>query len=203
MTLKDSATKRRILDSAKEVFLEKGYDGARMLDIANKADINKSMLNYYFRYKKNLFEEIFEDIFLKFVPEISAILIPYTPLSYKISKFVDSYFDMLIENPGVPNFVLNELNKNPKRIIKIMKKHGVNPKMFIDELNKELQNNAIDPVNVITLIINTLSLCIFPFVGKPIINTLFFNNDTSKYQIFLNERKKEITTLIINSIHQQ
>ena len=203
MTLKDSATKRKILDSAKEVFLEKGYDGARMLDIANKADINKSMLNYYFRYKENLFEEIFEDIFLKFVPEISAILIPYTPLSYKISKFVDSYFDMLIENPGVPNFVLNELNKNPKRIIKIMKKHGVNPKMFIDELNRELQNNAIDPVNVITLIINTLSLCIFPFVGKLIINTLFFNNDTSKYQIFLNERKKEITTLIINSIHQQ
>ena len=68
----NNATKKKILGAAKVVFLEKGFDGARMQEIANKASITKSMLNYYFRYKENLFEAIFEEEFLKLVPKISA-----------------------------------------------------------------------------------------------------------------------------------
>lgn len=198
----DNATKKKILGAAKVVFLEKGFDGARMQEIANKAGINKSMLNYYFRFKENLFEAIFEEEFLKLVPKISIILKSDKPLSYKISTFVDTYIDMLIENPFIPNFVLNELNKNPGKIVKILEKHDINPHIFISQLNKETESNDNNPVNLVSLIVNILSLCIFPFIGKPILNAMFFNNDASKYQDFLNERKKEITALMRNSINK-
>ena len=199
----NNATKKKILSAAKVVFLEKGFDGARMQEIANKAGINKSMLNYYFRYKENLFEAIFEEEFLKLVPKISVILNSDKPLSYKISTFVDIYIDMLIENPFIPNFVLNELNKNPGKIVKILEKYDINPHIFISQLNKETESNDNNPVNLVSLIVNILSLCIFPFIGRPILNAVFFNNDTSKYQDFLNERKKEITALMINSINKR
>jgi len=48
----------RILDAAREVFVERGLDGARMQDIADKAGINKALLHYYFRNKEKLFELI-------------------------------------------------------------------------------------------------------------------------------------------------
>ena len=36
-------TEVKILDSAKRVFLQKGYDGTRMQDIATDAGINKAL----------------------------------------------------------------------------------------------------------------------------------------------------------------
>lgn len=199
----NNATKKKILSAAKVVFLEKGFDGARMQEIANKAGINKSMLNYYFRFKENLFEAIFEEEFSKLVPKINIIMNSDKPLSYKISTFVDTYIDLFIENPFIPSFVLNELNKNPEKIVKILEKYDINPHIFISQLNKETESNDNNPINLVSLIVNILSLCIFPFIGRPILNAVFFNNDASKYQDFLNERKKEITALMINSINKR
>ena len=55
----DKSTEQKILDAAKQVFMENGLDGARMQDIADKAGINKALLHYYFRSKDKLFERIF------------------------------------------------------------------------------------------------------------------------------------------------
>ncbi|QAA32460.1 hypothetical protein C1I91_12870 [Clostridium manihotivorum] len=51
-------TKQKLLDSAIEVFSEKGFDGARVDEIAARAKVNKAMLYYYFNSKEKLFEEL-------------------------------------------------------------------------------------------------------------------------------------------------
>ena len=62
----DESTEEKILKAAIDVFLEKGYDGARMKDIADRAKINKALLHYYFRSKENLFVTAFEQQFNMF-----------------------------------------------------------------------------------------------------------------------------------------
>ncbi|MEG2337266.1 MAG: helix-turn-helix domain-containing protein, partial [Bacteroidales bacterium] len=54
-------TEKEIITIAKKVFLEKGYMGATMRDIAQEAHINLAMLNYYFGSKDKLFDIIFEE----------------------------------------------------------------------------------------------------------------------------------------------
>ena len=49
-------TEQRILDAAREVFSKSGLKGARMVEIAEKAGINRAMLNYYFRTKQKLYD---------------------------------------------------------------------------------------------------------------------------------------------------
>lgn len=49
-------TRRRILDSAAELFAEHGYSGARMLDIAERLGISKSALYYHFASKEDLLD---------------------------------------------------------------------------------------------------------------------------------------------------
>ncbi len=72
MTETDKQTEEKIFDSATDVFIEKGMDGARMQDIANHARINKALLHYYYRTKDRLFNAVFEKIagnmFAKFAP---------------------------------------------------------------------------------------------------------------------------------------
>ena len=52
-------TEEQIFEAAMAVFFEKGYYGARMQDISDKAGINKALLHYYYRSKDNLFEMVF------------------------------------------------------------------------------------------------------------------------------------------------
>lgn len=42
-----------IKEAARQVFLRKGFSGARMQDIADNAGINKALLHYYYRSKEN------------------------------------------------------------------------------------------------------------------------------------------------------
>ena len=51
-------TREKIIKVAFQVFVEKGYDGARMQEIAEKAGVNKAMIYYYFNSKELLFEKI-------------------------------------------------------------------------------------------------------------------------------------------------
>ena len=55
----EKTVEERILDAAYHTFVEKGYEGAKMRDIASRADINISMLHYYYRSKDNLFDIAF------------------------------------------------------------------------------------------------------------------------------------------------
>ncbi len=55
---KQQSTEEKILMAARQIFIDRGMDGARMQDIADAAGINKAMLHYYFRSKEKLYGTI-------------------------------------------------------------------------------------------------------------------------------------------------
>ncbi len=52
-----------ILETAKEIFAEKGFDGARMDEIAERAGVKKSLIYYHFEGKDHLLQEILDSFF--------------------------------------------------------------------------------------------------------------------------------------------
>src|ERR1700759_4653250 len=56
----DSAKRRQILDGASKVFMDLGFDGASMGEIARAAGVSKGTLYVYFADKSRLFEAIVE-----------------------------------------------------------------------------------------------------------------------------------------------
>jgi AcrR family transcriptional regulator len=57
----DSSKRRQILDGARKVFMDLGFDGASMNEIARSAGVSKGTLYVYFADKNRLFEAIVED----------------------------------------------------------------------------------------------------------------------------------------------
>lgn len=57
----DSSKRRQILDGARKVFMDLGFDGASMNEIARSAGVSKGTLYVYFADKSRLFEAIVED----------------------------------------------------------------------------------------------------------------------------------------------
>src|SRR5882762_2403164 len=56
----DSSKRRQILDGARKVFMDLGFDGASMGEIARAAGVSKGTLYVYFADKSRLFEAIVE-----------------------------------------------------------------------------------------------------------------------------------------------
>ena len=56
----ENSTDKKILFTAEKLFAQKGFDATSTRDIAKCANVNVSMISYYFGSKEKLFEEIFK-----------------------------------------------------------------------------------------------------------------------------------------------
>lgn len=197
----DQSTEQRILLAAKKIFVKQGMAGARMQDIANEAGINKAMLHYYFRNKEKLFEVILKEAIGRLVPRLSAIFDSDDALFVKIERFCDQYIGTVKENPYIPLFIMSELNRQPAKLVENIWHDMRQPalKKLIDQVNDEIKKGNIKPIEPFQLVINMLGLCVFPFIGKPILQHLSNMSDT-QYDTMLDNRKKEVADFIISAI---
>lgn len=197
---KDNQTEEQILEAAKQIFETKGMGGARMQEIADKANINKAMLHYYYRSKQQLFEAVFKKAFSLLAPQLNAILNDDSSLEDKIKSFTSNHISFIIKHPYLPHFIIQELNQNPKFIEKIRTNISFpNIEKFKEQVQKEIDKGVIVPISAEQLLINILSLNIFPFVSSPLIKTLI-NFDDKAYKMLLEARKTEVSNFIINAI---
>lgn len=197
-----SETELRIFEAAKKIFQKHGFDGARMQDIANEAGINKAMLHYYFRSKEKIFEVVFEDAFKDFYVSIFECFISDDTVEAKITNFIEVYMDVCMKHPYIPSFVMHELQSSPERhkamfLKNIDKNSNSYSKKFREEL-KEKTKNKISPEQ---FIVNLMSMTVFPFIAKPLI-IRSFNFSEEDYFQFLQERKKILPQIIIDSLNE-
>lgn len=196
----EKSTEIKILEAAKQEFLERGFDGARMQKIAERAGINKALLHYYFRSKENLFKAIFQSVFENFFPKVVKTFQSEISFFDKLKFFIDNYIDVLSKNPFLPAFILHEIQLRPEMLISSMKEQGFNPTIFLSIIKKEMENGVICTMRVEHLVVNILSMCIFPVAAAPIIKGMIFKNDDKEYKQFLEERKIIVYEFVVNSI---
>lgn len=197
---KDKNTEVQILNAAKNVFQTKGMDGARMQEIADKAGINKSMLHYYYRSKQLLFEAVFTNAFSLLAPQLNAILNDESSIDEKIKNFTSNYISFIIKHPYLPNFIIQELNRNQDFILKLKNNNGFpNLNKFKIQVDQDVKKGIIKPISAEQLFINILALNVFPFVAKPLIMA-FTNTNNKDYKQLMEDRKIEVANFIINSI---
>ncbi len=193
-------TELKIIDAARKVFILKGMDGARMQEIADEAGINKALLHYYFRSKTKLFDRVFVEIFDEIATIIGKMVDQSDNIEQLIDRLVENYVQLIKNKPFVPDFVLHELNRNPQIIVKQIQIKGINFIKFIQLIDEAIQQHVIRPINPIHLVVNILSLSIFPFVARPIIQGFMFGGDESLYDEFIDQRTEQVTSFIKASI---
>ena len=200
MKAKDSSAEIGILNAAKRIFQQKGMQGARMQEIADEAGINKALLHYYFRSKQLLFEAVFKHAFLILAPQLNNVINEDTSLFEKIEKFSANYISFIIKHPYLPNFIIQELNRNPEFINNLIEKNQFpSIEKFKLQVVENIKNGTIKPIDPSQLFINLISLNVLPFLAAPLLKG-FLNIDNDDYQQLLENRKTEVSDFIINAI---
>jgi len=197
---KDISAETGILNAAKRIFQQKGMEGARMQEIADEAGINKALLHYYYRSKQLLFEAVFKNAFLLLAPQLNKVLNDDSSLFDKIKNFTNNYISFVIKHPYLPNFIIQELNRNPEFITKLTSEQHF---PTIDKFKKQVQENIeagiIKPIKTEQLLINIVALNIFPFIAAPLLKG-FLSINNEDYKQLVEDRKTEVSAFIINSI---
>lgn len=197
-------TESRILQAAEREFFEKGYAGARTASIAEAAGVTHAMLPYYFRTKDKLFERIVsEKISILGNIIISAIGDEDLTLEDRIRQGIERHFDFIAANRDLPKFIVNEVLTRPD-VVEMMK---CNLQNIVNNLLNSLQHE-IDAyaakglcrqVNARMLLIDIVSLNVFPFMAAPIVLGAIGDSYNS-YDEFLALRKTENVETILNKL---
>ncbi|MGB4536643.1 MAG: TetR/AcrR family transcriptional regulator [Tenuifilaceae bacterium] len=197
MNRNSQKTREKILKTATKLFLQKGVDQVGVREIAAKAGINLSLMNYYFQTKENLFETIFDSLVMDKAIKLRSILESDLPIEKKIRDYTNTYIDMLIGNPLLVSFVVSSLHRSPEQLKSMNAVVALyNSEVFCKHLISEAEAGRIRRVDPEQLYISMISLILFPFAIKELICD---RNQFSKeeFQAFIEERKSIIPEMLI------
>ena len=186
-------SEERIKAAARKVFHQKGYAGTRTRDIAEEAGINHAMVNYYFRSKEKLFAIVMMETMTYFFKGVSAILNDEsTSLEEKVKRVVANYTDLFLEEPELPTFMFNEVRTNPQLFIeKTPIREILQDSVLARQYAQAVARAEVSEPNLFQMILNLISLVIFPFIAQPIFTALN-QMDKDEYKTLVLERKEQI-----------
>ena len=204
MTKHQNNKEQAILAAAKEEFLNKGYDGARTTSIARNAGVTHAMLHYYFKTKEQLFERIFHETMGMLVEGILEVFTQTEkPFKERMAEALDIHFEVIRQNPRLPLFMIREVASRPERfaVIKnIISSFAGNLLITLQQdINQAVDQGDISPIDAPTLLLDIVSLNVFPFIAKPVFEAAT-GQDLNPESIFWEQRKQENIEIIMRRL---
>jgi len=158
-------TVEKLKEVARIEFMKNGYAATKTRDIANKAEVNLALMNYHFGSK----EKLFEIVMLESIDKLFSFILPTlndekTSLGEKFDLLSEGYITMILLEPNLPIFVLNEIQQNPAHFGNQIKMNSaiINSK-YIAQLKQA--DPDTDPIQHL---ITYLGILLFPFFMRPV-----------------------------------
>jgi len=187
----------KIKQAALRVFIQKGSANCTSREIAKEAGMNVALVNYYFRSKSKLFAIIFESVMQEFLKSMIQVFSSDIPIREKIRLLIEREFEFLSQHPDIPNFVLNELARNPEAIqgilplLKMVNESGV----FV-EAQKLQSSGEMRKMDIVQITILIMSNCQYPFMAQPLMKVIH-GVSPEKYKKHLIDHKTHVVNMVL------
>jgi TetR/AcrR family transcriptional regulator len=205
MPVIDAHTEELIKETAMRIFFVEGRLHATTQVIAKEAGVNRGLIYYYFKGRDELFEVVFKEAIAVSRKRLRE-LFNSKKISFreKIREFVELSIDQNLKYPYLEMFLITEINRDgsnrdgsnmnmltaPGDELRNEMLHGVG-----EGLKEEIKKGHVPKMSAEQFIINTLSLCAYPALYKPMLQQVI-NMDEVGYQKMIQERKKLIMKVL-------
>jgi len=204
--MQEKQVKKNIISAATAVFVEKGKDGARMQEIADRAGVNKMLLHYYFKDKETLFYEVLKETVADLYGSVFNGNLETPTFKEFLSAFIHRHFVFLNEKKDTFQFLLWELSRKRYDLRDLVAgmndRYGKNPFDILSfKLNEAVGKGEIRPIDTTGFILNLFSLDLSVFVALPVIREIV-PMDEGRLADAIDRREKEIFRLLWNDIQK-
>ena len=197
-------TEERIFRAALETFSKKGKDGARMQEIADRAEINKAMLHYYFRNKDTLYEKVLGFVMRRALSSFEAALHETDTFEGMLRDFIDNYVDYVRDHQPVMRLLVNEMLAGGPALQRSLRDYfeqasAAPPHVFLRRTQDAIDRGEIRAVDPAQTLITVVSACLFFFIGYPMAQ-LIAPEATANRDAFIEARKEHIFDLLYHGL---
>lgn len=185
---KKDQTEYIIKETAKKLFFKEGKFNATTQEIADAAGVNRTLINYYFRSRNNLFKIVFEEAVSIDELKREAIMKSDANFKDKISDFIDFSLEMNLEYPYLDSYIVSQLNQGIT-----YKRDNIKEKSddFFRIVEDAMDQGLIERMEPIQFLLNMISLVNFPMAMRPLIQENLHISEAN-YKRILQERKEII-----------
>ena len=185
---KKDQTEYIIKETAKKLFFKEGKFNATTQEIADEAGVNRTLINYYFRSRNNLFKIVFEEAKKIEVSKTESIMDSNLNFKDKISNFIDFSLEMNLEFPYLESYIVSQINQGIPYQREHIKEQTIE---FFKNVEKAMDEGIIDRMEPIQFLLNMISLINFPMAMRPLIQENLKISEED-YKRILKERKEII-----------
>ena len=188
----------RILACAEKLFLERGFDGTNMSDIALSMGINRPTLHYYFRTKDKMFRAVLARIVLSFVPRVYDIVVnSEKPVAERISQVFDAYMAIFLAKPCLPLFMAREVQRDFDFLLRMLQQEQIDHyvRKIIRALEAEMDAGKLKKVPLRTLFYTFYGLMVFPFLSRRLTESLLLAEGET-FEEMLEEWKRQVVAQV-------
>ncbi len=178
-----SEKKEFILDKATQLFASQGYAATSVRQIATAADINVSMIAYYFGGKEGLYQQLIDHHIELFRQHLVKKLNSEVDIEKRLRVFVDTLMESLLEKADILRIVTRELvtdNKNIQTFLGGMIPSFTKTFELLYEGMDISDFEHIDTTEAIYEIFMILAPIYFYFIAQPIVDNVILLTDKDK-----------------------
>lgn len=199
-----SDTQRHILQAAETEFFQKGFKGARTTAIAEAAGVTHAMLHYYYSTKEKLFEKVIDEKLTALARTFVIGIEADSSLRDCVRMAVERHFDFVLANPLLPRFMVSDVFRDEKLMESLAEKLGVFASNTVntlqDKINVEVSFRECGYIDATTLILDIVSLNVFPILAAPMVGKVMGFQGPEDYEDFFEERKNENVEIILSRL---
>ena len=192
MAQRDTGTEQHIKDTAKRIFFSEGKLHATTQDIADAAGVNRTLLNYYFRSRDILFEQVAQEARAEMSAVLDPVFTAQLPFKEKVQQLINVFMDQAMKFPYREMYVVTELNRSA-RAVPEEKKTRI--KAFLKEISAEMEAGKIRKMDPRHFCMNLFSLMAYPLITN-CLNKSLYNIGDAEYLKLMKERKQLIFEMI-------
>lgn len=194
--MEKKSTEQQIKEAAKKLFFIDGVIHATTQEIADAAGVNRTLLNYYFRSRDELFQQVFLEARQEIHDKVNEIFVLKKPFEEKVKAFVEEFSSMLQGQPYAEIFMISEIN-DPRKDYPLIstKRRGIHS--FLKEIEAEMEKGTIRKMEPLSFLMNMFALISHPFLLRPLYHEVF-KIDPDDYTRILERRKETIIQLILS-----
>ncbi|MCX2451746.1 TetR/AcrR family transcriptional regulator [Pedobacter sp. PLR] len=189
MSTRDTGTEQLIKDTAKHLFFAEGKLHATTQEIADAAGVNRTLVNYYFRSRDILFDQVFIEAQEGFVCTLDEVFESKMPFKEKIRNLISVFIKETAQYPYRQLFIITEMNRHVD--IHTKKARHKKVMLFMEEVQEEMDKGTLKKMDPRQFMLNLFSLMAHPFLTAPLHKVLFGMND-EEYATLMEDRKQLI-----------
>ncbi|WP_143307105.1 TetR/AcrR family transcriptional regulator [Chitinophaga vietnamensis] len=183
---KDTGTEQLIKDTARRMFYTEGRLHATLQDIADEIGVNRTLINYYFRSRDALFQQLYKDSIGCLSEKFEAMSHSDAPFKEKVGNLVEDILCEKIKYPFLDAFIVIEMNCKTFSHPEDYKVKQF--RQFLQEVKQEMDKGAIYKTEPLNFMMDLLSLVTYPIIIAPLYKNMLNISDRN-YQKIVADRK--------------